>query len=127
MTYISNLSVLKNRRSDLRKNQTQAEKAVWERIKNRQLNNLKFRRQHGFGPYIVDFYCKELGLVIELDGDAHSSSIAQQYDKQRTVYLNGLGLKVLRFKNDEVLNQIDGVLDKITKTPPSLPFKKGRS
>lgn len=124
MSYNSNLHIFKYRRSELRNNATKPEVILWSKLKGGQCNNKKFRRQHGFGPYIVDFYCKKLGLVIELDGDTHIGK--EEYDAQRTLYLEGLELKVLRFTNDQIFNNLEGVMDIISQTPPNLPFKKGR-
>jgi very-short-patch-repair endonuclease len=78
MSYNSNLHIFKYRRSELRNNATKPEVILWSKLKGRQCNNKKFRRQHGFGPYVVDFYCKKLGLVIELDGDTHIGK--EEYD-----------------------------------------------
>jgi very-short-patch-repair endonuclease len=125
MKYNSNLNIFKSRRAELRGNSTKAEILLWARLRNKQLNRLKFRRQHSFGAYIVDFYCKELGLVIELDGDVHIGR--EEYDLQRSNYLNQLGLRVIRFNNNEVLNNVEGVSEIILQTPPNLPFKKGRN
>jgi very-short-patch-repair endonuclease len=81
----------------------------------------KFRRQRPFGKFIVDFYCSELKLVIEVDGDSHFSPEAAAYDCERTLYLESLGLHVLRFTNVDVLYRLDDVKDRIWKmTPPPL-------
>ena len=87
--------------------------------------NLKFRRQHVIAPYIVDFYCHELGLVIELDGSQHDTDDGRAYDIERTKFLEALGLKVVRYWNYEVLEQTDVVLEdlwrvcfKLKKTSP---------
>jgi very-short-patch-repair endonuclease len=92
----------------LRKHQTDAEKLLWNRLRNRQLENCKFRRQQAVGPYITDFLCLEPKLVIELDGGQHSTQMEQ--DEQRTRYLQSLGYRVLRFWNHEVLRKTDAVL-----------------
>ena len=73
--------------------------------------NLKFRRQHVIAPYIVDFYCHELGLVIELDGSQHGTDDAIEYDAERTKFLEALNLKVVRYWNHEVLQNMDVVLE----------------
>lgn len=75
--------------------------------------NLKFRRQHVIAPYIVDFYCHELGLVIELDGSQHNTEDGKEYDAQRTKSLETLDLRVVRYWNHEVLRQTDVVLGKL--------------
>jgi len=86
----------------LRKNQTDAEKRLWQHLRNRQILNYKFRRQHTMGPYVVDFICIEKGLIIEVDGSQHFDQ--QIYDLKRTTYLEGQGFLVLRFWNNDVLH-----------------------
>ncbi|TET23924.1 MAG: endonuclease domain-containing protein [Candidatus Stahlbacteria bacterium] len=93
----------------LRKNMTQAERKLWKYLKNKQLG-VKFRRQYPIDNYIVDFVCLESRLVVEIDGGQHSES---RTDTSRDEYLRSQGFKVLRFWNTEVLENIEGVLDKI--------------
>jgi len=95
----------------LRRNDTDAERKLWMRLRDRQLNGLKFRRQQPIGRYIVDFFCPEYRLVIELDGGQHADQI--QADKRRTELLNKAGYRVLRFWDNEVLTSIDAVLERI--------------
>ena len=95
----------------LRQHQTEAEKKLWSRLRNRQLANLKFRRQVPIGSYIVDFYCQECLLIIELDGGHHL--LQQEYDQIRTHYLQAQGLTVLRFWNHDILNDTEAVLVQI--------------
>ncbi len=97
----------------LRQKETEAEKKLWSFLRNRQLNGKKFRRQHAFGVFILDFYCHECKLVIELDGSVHKGSINRQYDEARTSYLKENGITVIRFYNSEVMKNIEGVLGKI--------------
>jgi len=99
----------------LRNNATTPEKMLWERLKGRQLENRKFRRQHSIGHFILDFYCPEEKLCIELDGKHHSDQKNQIHDELRDDLLNDLGIKVLRFQNHEVLYSIESVL-KFIKT-----------
>ena len=99
---------------EFRDNPTPAEAVVWEMVRNKQLNGYKFRRQHKIGQFIVDFYCHKAGLVIEVDGDVHAKREIE--DNVRTDWLNTIGLKVLRFTNDEVLNERQVVKDKILAT-----------
>lgn len=109
------------RAAELRKNTTPAEQALWEKLRKGQLYGLHFRRQHPIGKFIVDFYCPKLFLIIELDGEIHDKPIVDERDKGREHELKQMGLKVLRFKNEEVLNSIDDVLQKIealVTTPP---------
>ncbi len=111
--------VQKQRARRLRKNVTDAEKHLWRQLRRRQLANYKFRRQHVFGIYIVDFVCLEAKLVIELDGGQHQQQLA--YDQQRTDYLTALGFTILRFWNNEVLQQTDVVLMRILEYLPPSP------
>lgn len=104
--------LLKNARA-LRKNQTDAETLLWQLLRNRQLNNFKFRRQYPIKPYILDFYCHEAKLVIELDGGQHNTQTAISKDNKRTEYLKLQGMKVLRFWNNEVLQNTESVLQEI--------------
>lgn len=90
---------------------TRSERLVWSRIRAKQFEALKFRRQHGIGPYIVDFYCPERGVVIEIDGDVHAGESEAVKDRQRESYLRSLGLRVIRYMNDDVLNRLDAVLE----------------
>ncbi|MCX5809775.1 MAG: HsdR family type I site-specific deoxyribonuclease [Proteobacteria bacterium] len=98
---------------ELREKQTPAEAIFWELLRNRRFLDLKFRRQHQIGQYIVDFYCDEIKLVVELDGEIHSSSEQKKHDSVRDKYLSSSGYAVLRFKNEEFLNQPEIVLDSI--------------
>jgi very-short-patch-repair endonuclease len=95
----------------LRGVQTDAERKLWGQLRSRQLAALKFRRQHPIGPFIVDFCCVERGLAIELDGGQHVTQI--ESDAKRTLFLRCRGFQVLRFWDNEVLNNIDGVLEQI--------------
>ena len=94
-----------------RKNPTDAERKLWSQLRNRQLMASKFRRQVPIGSYIVDFLCLESKLVIELDGSQHLTQI--QYDQTRTRYLESQGYRVIRFFNDEVLQNMEGVLERV--------------
>jgi len=97
----------------LRKQSTPTEITLWNHLRSRRFMNLKFRRQYPLGSYIVDFICIEKKLIIEIDGGQHNENAQQDYDERRTVFLNGLGYKVLRFWNNEVLHQFDGVMEQI--------------
>ena len=118
-TYTHNLI---SRAREMRTNMTEAEKRMWYQCL-KQLPD-RFRRQRPFGSYIVDFYCAAYKLVVEIDGDSHASTGAQEYDAERTAYLQGLGLRVIRFSNQEVMENLDGVYERlveeltpVTKTP----------
>ena len=100
---------------ELRQPLTKTEKILWEYLRNRKLDGLKFRRQHPIDKFIADFYCHEKKLVIELDGAVHDERINTYYDKARTYGLGDLGIRVIRFRNSEVENNIERVLKKIRK------------
>ncbi len=97
----------------LRKEQTEAERFLWVRLRGRKLKGFKFRRQHPIKNWIADFYCHEAKLVIEVDGGVHNDEVQKQSDEGRTYELEGLGLKVIRFTNEEVTLKINKVLRKI--------------
>jgi very-short-patch-repair endonuclease len=103
----------------LRRRQTDAERVLWKRLKGRQLEGYKFRRQDAIGAYIVDFLCMEPKLIIEVDGGQHAEHV--QHDAQRTEYLRGLGYRVVRFWNHEVLGNPDAVLESIRFTLMQIP------
>ncbi|MEG0131757.1 MAG: endonuclease domain-containing protein [Acinetobacter sp.] len=94
----------------MRSNATDAENLMWQLLRAKHFMNLKFRRQHVIAPYIVDFYCHEIGLVIELDGSQHGTVDAIGYDAERTKFLEALDLKVVRYWNHDVLGNIEAVL-----------------
>ena len=98
-----------------RKIQTKSELLLWERLRNRKLKGFKFRRQHPISNFIADFYCVECNLVIELDGDYHQHRDQSEYDQGRTYELEELNLKVVRFTNREVIENIELVLEKIVR------------
>lgn len=97
-----------------RSNPTQAERTIWRDIlRKRQFARFKFLRQKPIGRYIVDFYCSELRVVVEIDGDSHAETVA--YDGSRTRFLNSHGLQVIRYTNDEVLNNLEGVYEDLSR------------
>lgn len=104
------MNLTKNARL-LRKNQTEVERLLWKQLRNRQLFGYKFRRQFPIEPYIVDFICLEIKLIIELDGGQHAEQI--NYDHHRSLYLEKRGFKVIRFWNNEVCKNSEGVLEAI--------------
>jgi very-short-patch-repair endonuclease len=95
----------------MRKAPSDAERRLWSCLRNRQLGNFKFRRQHPIGPFIVDFCCIEKSLVIELDGEQHLT--AEQYDGRRSEFLGQRGYRVIRFWNSAVLTGIEAVLEQV--------------
>ena len=101
---------------NLRRSQTDAERLLWSRLRNKQIDGIKFRRQVPIGSYIVDFVSFEKYLVIELDGSQHDLTANKVYDDKRTAYLQTVGHTVLRFWNNEVLANLDGVLEVIHLT-----------
>ena len=96
---------------DLRKNQPPAKHTLWQAIRCKQINGVKFRRQHAIGPYIADFYAPSRKLIIELDGSQHMEQ--KEYDAQRTEFLESKGYRVLRFWNNEMMNDLEGVIMRI--------------
>lgn len=99
---------------ELRQQSTEAEKLLWTELRNKKINGLKFRRQHPIDKFIVDFYCHEKKLAIELDGGVHDKKVNKEYDEARTAMLAGLNVIVLRFKNEDVINNMKDVLEKIS-------------
>ncbi len=104
---------IKDFRKELRLKLTPAEAFLWKHLKNRQFEGRRFTKQHSIGNYIIDFYCSSEKLIIELDGEGHNNPMAQDYDEIRTLYLNGIGYKVLRFENKMVFEKLDSVLMEI--------------
>ena len=101
---------LKPLRRTLRTQLTPAEARLWKYLQRGQLEGRKFRRQHSIGAYIMDFYCPSERLIIELDGAAHDSEISLFRDETRTAFLQAQGLRVIRFENREVMENLEGVL-----------------
>lgn len=97
---------------------TGPEQILWYWLRNKNLNGYKFRRQHSVGYYILDFYCPEVKLAIELDGDSHFNPQGKAYDKERDIYLSAHGIVVMRFTNDEVTNNLNAVIEKIVEFLP---------
>jgi very-short-patch-repair endonuclease len=98
----------------LRRRQTDAERKLWARLRDRRLLGVKFARQVPIGPYVVDFCCRERKLVVELDGGQHA--MQKEYDAERTLFLEALGYRVLRFWGNDALGNTDGVLVRIAQT-----------
>lgn len=95
----------------MRHTATDAEQLMWRILRAKRFMELKFRRQQVIAPYIVDFYCHEIGLVIELDGGQHNTEVGRTYDVERTQFLEALGLTVVRYWNSDVLGRGDVVLE----------------
>jgi very-short-patch-repair endonuclease len=112
---LHNLNWLKTRRRSLRTSLTPAEARLWKYLKVSRLLERKFCRQHSAGRYILDFYCPSEKLAIELDGTAHDCDFAQKHDWIRDRFLRDNGIRVLRFQNDDVMTNLDGVLSEIRR------------
>jgi very-short-patch-repair endonuclease len=110
---IHNNKYLKDLRRQNRKNLTPAEAELWKHLQGSKLDGRKFRRQHSIGNYILDFYCPQEKLGIELDGKVHFTDNAFEADTVRTEYLNSLNIKLIRFENKAVFEQLEGVLEEI--------------
>ena len=120
------LLALLQRARELRKDQTPAEQTLWECLRDRRFLNAKFRRQHHIGQFIADFYCHTARLVVELDGEIHDSQKIE--DASRDEWMQAHGLRVLRFGNSEVLDNLVGVLDLMAETlepSPLAPLPQG--
>ena len=118
---IYNQTKYKNRRQNLRSNLTYPEKLLWNRVRNEQIG-YKFRRQHGIGIYIVDFYVAEKRTIIEIDGDSHFNKHSSDYDYRRDCYLKRLSHHILRFNNNQVVNETDEVIDFIVDFLNTISF-----
>ena len=124
---IHNIKNLKRSRKKLRSSLTPAEAKLWSLLKNSQLEDRKFRRQHSVGPYALDFYCSSERLCRELDGIAHFTDRGYEYDTARTEYLKTLNIRVLRFENKDIFENTEGVLEEIRRnfiikqTTPFIP------
>ena len=110
---IYNTATKKEKSKELRNEGTAAEAVLWKHLQRRQILGKKFRRRYSIGSYIVDFYCPECSLVIELDGAPHFSPLADEYEAERTRYLKNLGLRIIRFENKTLYNNEKFVLETI--------------
>ena len=122
---LNNLNILKPIRKELRNDATEAERILWQYLKGSQLAGRKFRRQHSIGLFVLDFYCPSERLAIEVDGDVHNSIDTKIYDEDRQKAIETLNIKVLRFQNIDVLQNISQVLTTIHQhfmsEPPPIP------
>lgn len=101
---------------EMRKDPTEAEQLLWKQLRGRKLGNLKFRRQQPLQGYILDFYCEAKRLGVEVDGEIHLSIEQKKYDQQRTENLAKYGIKIIRFRNDQVISNMKEVLNSIQET-----------
>ena len=126
MKHIHNNTSLRMIRKKLRNKATVAESTLWKYLKNSQLKGTKFRRQHSIGDYIVDFYCPSARLAIELDGAVHTYDTINERDKNKTIFLEKMNIRLLRFENKLVFSNLEAVLGEIlsclnnTTTPSPL-------
>jgi len=121
MRKILNRKEQKTLRQSLRNTATTSEKLLWSKLRARKLGGFKFRRQCGIAKYVVDFYCPELNLAIEVDGDVHGEDLQKLKDKKKEKYITNLGIRVMRFTNGEITTSIDGVLERILSNHPPTP------
>ena len=110
---------VRTRAKELRKEQTPAERMLWRVLRDRAVNGLKFRRQHPLDGFVLDFFCPEVKLCVELDGGIHDSQVER--DAERTAQLAARGLRVIRFRNEEVEDDMTSVLHRIAKAASSVP------
>ncbi len=124
MKRIFNRTEEKEKRRKLRNNMTNAEKLLWERIRNRQVRKKRFLRQYSVLKYVIDFYCPEIKLAIEVDGDIHISEESIEYDKNIQTEIENYGIKFLRIKNEEVFANIHNVILKIETIIDGTPLNR---
>lgn len=115
MTEFFNRTSEKAKRQELRNNMPPVEVILWSRLKGRQLLECKFRRQYSVGAFVIDFYSPEIKLGIELDGDSHFREGGPECDRERQEYIESFGIKIIRFLNPEVYDNLDGVLEVIAR------------
>jgi len=119
MKVIFNKAEVKSNRKVLRNNMPLAEQLIWHKLKNKQLVGYKFRRQYSINNFVVDFYCPKTKLAIEIDGESHFDSIKSKIiDMDRQKSIESVGIKIIRFTNNDIYNNIDGVLQEIIKNLP---------
>lgn len=123
---------IKANRRELRKNLTDAERLIWKCIRNKQIGGLKFFRQYSVGLFVLDLYCPQIRIAIEVDGGQHAEE-TKRHDDERTNFLNKQNIRVIRFWNNEVLSNIEGVVGRIVEEvnnnspQPSLTLREGVS
>ncbi|MEK7154866.1 MAG: endonuclease domain-containing protein [Patescibacteria group bacterium] len=110
--FVFNATRMKERRKDLRRRQTNSEELLWNELRAHKLG-YKFKRQYSLGNYVADFFCREKKLAIEVEGEIHKRASVQKYDTYRMRYLEALGVRVIRIKNEEIIERLDWVLKKI--------------
>lgn len=136
MTRIYNRPSQKQTRRRLRKEAPKAERLLWWRLRGRQLDGVKFRRQYGVGKYVIDLYCPAAKLAVEADGESHFEPAARLDDAEPQAFIESLGIRVLRFTNPQVYDKLDTVVEEIWRVvrervsqvesnPPQTPLGKG--
>ncbi|HEY0076950.1 MAG TPA: endonuclease domain-containing protein [Abditibacteriaceae bacterium] len=123
MTKIYNRIEQKEKRQALRRKRTKAEVILWQRLRAGQVGGWKFRQQYSIGPYIVDFYCPQLKLAIEIDGASHEGSEAEIYDANRQAFIESYDIRFLRFTNQQIYEQINAVVENIALRSQELANK----
>jgi very-short-patch-repair endonuclease len=119
MTKIFNRTEVKEKRRALRRSMPPAEIILWSKLRGKSMKGFKFRRQYSIGAYIVDFYCPQLKLAIEIDGESHFVEGADSYDRERQAIIESSGVSFLRFTNRDVYERLEGVIDKILERIPA--------
>lgn len=125
MTKLYNRTVDKEKRRRLRNKMTEAEKILWLYLRNRQINGIKFRRQYSIGGFVIDFYCPTLKLAIEVDGGIHLKEDVKAYDNEREYIIKSLGVQLIRFTNDEIINKLNRTLKIIKGKAHNILASKG--
>lgn len=136
MTRIYNRKEQTATRRKLRRESPKAERLLWWRLRGRQLDGLRFRRQYGVGEYVLDFYCPTARLGVEVDGESHFTPRAEWQDAKRQAFIESLGIRILRFRNPQVYDGLHTVVEEIwrvarerapefEKNPPQSPLVKG--
>jgi very-short-patch-repair endonuclease len=115
MKYLHNDPYSLQYRRNLRRNQTDSESQFWSKVRNKQFHDIKFFRQYSIGPYILDFYAPKERVAVEIDGGQHNEKKGNLNDEKRTGYLIKQNVRVVRFWNNDVLLNIDGVLEELEK------------
>ena len=115
MTKLYNRISEKDKRQSLRNNMPPAEQLVWARLKGKQIENCKFRRQYSVGAFVIDFYTVEIKLAIEIDGDSHFTDGAEVADRERQSFIESSGIRFLRFTNRQVYEELDAVIEAISQ------------
>ena len=115
MTKLFNKTTEKLKRQQLRRNITKAEAIIWQKLRCKQIETCKFRNQYSVDRFVLDFYSPEIKLAIEIDGESHFQEEAAQYDRQRQIFIESTGINFLRFTNNQVYENLNGVLEIIAQ------------